>query len=96
MNRRHDPHKGDPRQVLQDNCRACAERGRLVHVAIDSLDETAFAAAWTRAAQWQTGRLKGGAGTVSDTEAPLLRALWAVQVAMEKRGFKVGSCPVEF
>jgi hypothetical protein len=62
---------------------------------VPMLDEAAFAAAWTRAAQWQTGRLKGGAGTVSDTEAPLLRAMWSVQVQLEKRGFQVGSCPVE-
>jgi hypothetical protein len=96
MSGRHDPHKGDPRQVLQDGCAECARRGRLVHEAIGYLDEAAFAAAWTRAAQWQTGRLKGGAGTISDTEAPLLRALWETQRQFERRGFKVGSCPVEF
>jgi hypothetical protein len=45
--------------------------------------------AWKRAARWQQHGMKG----ISQAEAPLLRALWAVQVQMEKRGVPVGQVP---
>ena len=66
----HDVHKGDPRQVLFDNCRSCTERARYVHLAIEALTPAEFDAAWKRAARWQQHGMKG----ISRAEAPLLRA----------------------
>lgn len=86
----HDLHKGDPRQVLHDGCRECETRGKDIPAAIGSLDKDAFAAAYKRAADWQQGRT---GSVISQAEKPLLRALWAFEVQLERRGFIVGSCP---
>jgi hypothetical protein len=85
----HDIHKGSPRQILQDGCRECEQRAKDVHVAIAHLDTKMFAFAWHRAAAWQ----QHGGGDISNAEAPLLRALWAVQVQLEQRGFPIGQVP---
>ncbi len=87
----HDVHNGSPRQVLHDGCGECGQRARDVHVAIACLDPQSFTAAWKRAADWQQGR--GISSEISKAEAPLLRALWAVQVQLERRGFPIGTVP---
>ena len=89
----HGPHKGNPRQLLDDSCAACVNNGREVHVVIASLDEARFAAAWKRAAAWQAGQLAARDKPVSDAETPALRALWALAQQLERRGFPVGQVP---
>jgi hypothetical protein len=90
---RHDLHKGDPRQVLSDGCGLCERRSREPHLAIEPLSTAEFPAAWARAAEWH--RHGGAKLGLSRAEMPVLRFLWAIEVQMEKRGFQVGSCPVE-
>jgi hypothetical protein len=85
----HDPHKGDPRQVLQDGCAECGRRSKGIATAISHLDPATFAAAWKRAAQWQQHGMRG----ISRNEMPLLLALWSVQVQFERRGIPVGTVP---
>ncbi len=87
----HDVHTGDPRQVLQDHCGECARRAKDVHVAIGHFDPARFAVAWKRAARWQQHGMKG----ISRNEMPVLLALWAVAVQLEKRGIPVGTVPGE-
>jgi hypothetical protein len=60
-----------------------------VHLAIEALSPAEFTAAWKRAARWQQHGMRG----ISQAEAPLLRALWATAVQMEKRGIPVGTVP---
>lgn len=89
----HDYHEGQPgyspAQILKDGCGECAERGANVHLAIASLDPHNFARAWRRAADWN----RSGMADISEAEAPLLSALWALQLQLERRGFPIGECP---
>lgn len=70
-------------QLLVDGCPECEERGSDPHVAICHLDKQRFARAWARAAEWQSGKA-GVALTISESEAPMLRQLWTVQVMFER------------
>jgi hypothetical protein len=85
----HSIHKGDPRQVLADDCAACAERSRYVHLAIEALSPAEFTAAWKRAARWQQHGLPG----ISRAEMPVLFALWETAKQFERRGIPVGTVP---
>jgi hypothetical protein len=90
----HDFHAGQPdysaAQILHDGCGACSYRSSHPDMAIARLDVDAFAAAWKRAADWQHGSLSD----VSEAEVPVLRALWSVEVQMERLGFPVGTVPL--
>lgn len=92
----HDPHDADPRytpdQVLHDGCAECFERSQHGDRGIGELDALAFAAAWSRAADWGSDQ---HVGRVSAAEVPLLCALWSVQCQLEKRGIPIGECPGE-
>ena len=87
----HDYHENlpgyDPRQIWHDGCAECEERGERIGIA--SLDSSNFARAWRRAIDWNTV----GANAVSHAEAPMLNALWAVQVQLERRGVPIGVLP---
>ena len=86
----HESHPGfSPHQVLKDGCAECSSRSESVWLAISYLDPVAFAKAWARAAAYERGTL----ADVSAAEVPLLRALWAVQVHLEQRGFAIGAVP---
>lgn len=89
----HDHHEGhpgfSPQQILKDGCGECGERSKNVWLAINYLDQVAFAKAWARAAAYERGEL----ADVSAAEVPLLRALWAIQVQLEGRGFAIGAVP---
>jgi hypothetical protein len=86
----HDIHApGTEAQVLRDNCAECSHRSRQPDMAISNLDPRSFAAAWTRAAEWERGRARD----VSSAEVPVLRVLWAVQCQMERLGFPIGEVP---
>lgn len=90
----HDPHKScltySPAQVLKDECAECAWRSEHPDTAISYLDVQAFADAWRRAYDWQHGKLSD----LSHAEIPVLRALWAVAVQLERLGFPTGEVPV--
>jgi hypothetical protein len=89
----HSYHDGlpgfSPAQVLHDGCGECEARGASVSDAIARLDPANFARAWHRAALWN----RGGLPDVSEAEAPLLRALWSLQLQLERRGFAIGAVP---
>ncbi len=86
----HEAHPGfSPAQILKDGCNECGQRSKNVWLAITHLDPVTFANAWARAAAYERGQLPD----VSVAEVPLLRALWATQVQLERRGFAVGAVP---
>lgn len=89
----HDALPGyDERQILHDGCSECETRGESVADAIAHLDESNFERAWTRATTWQKGR-HDEVGRISMAEISLLRAMWALQVQLERRGVILGSIP---
>lgn len=85
----HDYHEVlpgyDPARLLQDGCAECEARGADPLEAIVRLDPVQLRRAWARAAAWQRDRLPGRE-PVSKAEAPMLRTLWAVQLAFERAG----------
>jgi len=89
----HDPHTAQPgyapSQVLVDGCAECEQRGTGSGLGIAVLDPARFAEAWRRAADWQRDQVSD----VSRAEAPMLTALWAVQVQLERRGVPIGEVP---
>jgi hypothetical protein len=89
----HSYHEGrpgySPDQVLHDGCAECASRGANVALGIASLDPQNFARAWSRAADWH----REGVYNVSDAEAGLLRAIWSVQLQLERIGWPIGELP---
>ena len=89
----HDYHEDlsgfDAAQILHDGCAECEERGADVARAIAHLDSSNFERAWVRATTWN--RL--GLNNVSRAERPLLCALWAIQVHLERRGIEIGEVP---
>lgn len=90
MHAYHDSLPGyDPAQILHDGCEECEDRAVNVARAIGHLDAGNFERAWVRAAE----RVTCGLRNVSAAEAPLLNALWAVQVQLERRGVPIGHIP---
>ncbi len=89
----HDTLEGyHPSQLLHDGCGECEYRGENLMAALGHLDRTSFLRAWERAAAWNgVGTLTG---PISVAEAPMLRALYAVQVQLERFGVAVGTLPV--
>ena len=89
----HDFHEGlwtfSPHQILHDGCGECEDRGKDVATAIAKLDGYNFQRAWARATLWN----KEGAPDISKTEVPLLRALWSLQLQLERRGVPIGVLP---
>lgn len=87
----HDEHTSldgyDPAQLLHDGCAECEHRGKSVDVAIGNLDSERFTRAWSRAADLQLRGLRNA----SSSELPMLRALAAVQVQLERLGIPIGS-----
>lgn len=93
MHAYHDGLVGfDPDQILHDGCDECETRGANISTAVGSLDMQNFERAWTRAAVWGKSGLRG----MSAAEAPLLSALWAIQVQLERRGLAIGTVPGDF
>jgi len=90
----HDWHEGltgyNPAQILHDGCSECEWRARHYDHGISSLDRDSFACAWLRAAQWN----QRGLATLCNAEIPMLSALWAVQVQLERYGQPIGTLPV--
>jgi hypothetical protein len=90
----HAPHEWlpgySPAQLLHDGCPECETRGQAAAAAIAGLDTASFERAWERAAAWQRD---GGGHPIAAAEIPMLRALWAVQVQLERRGWPTGRCP---
>jgi len=90
----HHPSLGgyDPHQVWFDGCDVCGERSKGLPMSMMELDAQKFREAWLRAFWWQHDddtSLK-----LSQAEIPLLKLLWAMQVALERfYGWPVGSLP---
>jgi hypothetical protein len=82
----------DPHQIWVDLCPECEERSKNLPMALMELDPVRFREAWLRAFWWQPDgdtSLK-----LSRAELPLLKQLWAMQVALERFfGWPVGSVP---
>jgi hypothetical protein len=86
----HDALPGfDPAQILHDGCGECEYRAGLAEHGIAHLDRGNFARAWSRAADWNQVGLPG----ISAAEVPMLKALWAVQVQLERWGLPIGVLP---
>jgi hypothetical protein len=89
----HDYHQGlpgyHPDQLLIDGCEECEDRAKHPDHGIAELDAARFRAAWARAAEWQ----RHGLPSLSSAEAPMLLALWAVQVQLERIGWPIGEIP---
>jgi len=83
----------NPAQLLHDGCPECEQRGAQPAAALGHLDHERFLRAWARAAAWQRDRLPDDE-ELSVAEAPMLRSLWAVQVAFERHlGVPLGYLP---
>lgn len=89
----HAYHKGlpgyHPDQVLHDGCGECESRAASRNLGLANLDSSSFARAWYRAARYN----RAGLNYLSDAERPMLDALWAVQVQLERRGIEIGVPP---
>lgn len=94
----HDYHPAlagfHPDQILHDGCEECEERGRDLSLALAHLDSANFRRAWLRAADLRASTPPSGsrATDVSKAEAPLLDALWAIQLHFESI-WALGSLP---
>lgn len=78
-----------PSQLLHDGCPECEARAKRVDDAISKLDPERFVIAWQRSAQRQLHGLRDA----SRAEMPMLDALSAVQVQLERRGLPIGLLP---
>jgi hypothetical protein len=89
----HTYHEGlpgySPAQLLHDGCPECVARGQSRGLGIGQLDHRNFARAWQRAADWN----RDGLPDVSMAERPMLDALWAIQIHLERRGVPIGTVP---
>jgi hypothetical protein len=96
----HDYHETlegfHPDQLYIDGCGECATKSANVERAIAGLDESRFLAAWLRAADQMAHTPPSGdrGGERSMSEAPMLHALWAIQVQLERLGVPVGFVPI--
>lgn len=82
-----------PEQILHDGCGECETRAARGDHGISSLDTINFARAWQRAARWNG--VGPDAHAVAAAEVPMLSALWAVQLQLERRGVRIGEVPVD-
>lgn len=95
----HDYHQSLPGyhadQLLIDGCGECEHRAKDIERAISNLDYKRFVRAWTRAADQMASTPPSGdrGGPRSQAEAPMLHALWAIQVHLENRGIPLGTVP---
>lgn len=78
-------------QILHDGCEECEARGADVGNALSKMDPHNFRRAWGRAAEF--GRF--GALDIARAERPLLDALWAVQIHLQRAGWPVGVIPAD-
>jgi hypothetical protein len=86
----HDVLPGySPDQIWHDGCWECEARSADLGAGVGSLDTANFARAWKRAADWNLS----GLPDMSAAEVPLLKALWAVQLQLERRGVPIGQVP---
>lgn len=87
----HEAHPGySPAQILHNGCGECEARSRNIAHAIGRMDKGRFALAWARATAWN----RAGLPDVSEAEAPLLMALWAIQLKLETVcGLPIGELP---
>jgi hypothetical protein len=82
----------DPRQVLVDGCGECHLRSLGLPMTMMELDGQHFRDAWLRAFWWQHD--DDTSLHLSQAEIPLLKTLWAMQVALERFfNWPVGSLP---
>lgn len=79
----------DPEQLLHDGCDECEYRGENPALAISNLDPARFLRAWERAGTKQLHGLRNA----SRAELPMLDALSAVQVQLERVGWEIGLMP---
>jgi hypothetical protein len=91
----HSYHDGLPgfseAQILHDGCDECERRGKDVSTALASMDRGRFAAAWKRAADWNTTT---DVRDVSQAERDLLHVLWSIQIKLETIcGLPIGGLP---
>lgn len=90
MHSYHDALPGyHPDQVLHDGCGECEARAARDDHGLSNLDADNFTRAWRRATTWN----KHGLPSLSRAEAPLLQALWSVQVHLERLGWPLGVVP---
>ena len=92
----HDDHEGfpgfDPRQIWKDGCAECRQRARTLPMSMLELDPEHFRAAWQRAYAWEHD--DDTSLRLSQTELPLLRQLWAIQIMLERYfGWPIGRFP---
>jgi hypothetical protein len=96
----HEPHTAlpgyHPDQIFHDGCGLCEARGADVQLALEYLDQPSMDRAWRRAAEWQASSAYGfrRPENIAQAEVPLLRALWAIEVHLERRGVPLGTIPV--
>ncbi len=92
----HHPHTAhpnyDPRQIWFDGCAECHVRSLGLPMTMMELDAEQFREAWLRAFWWQHD--DDTSLHLSETETPLLKQLWAIQVMLERfYGWPVGTFP---
>jgi hypothetical protein len=82
----------DPFQIWCDGCQECELRSRALPMSMMELDAQRYREAWMRAFWWQHD--DDTSLHLSQAEMPLLKTLWAMQVALERFfGWPVGSMP---
>jgi len=80
-----------PDQLLVDGCPECERRGKNLTEAMGNLDAKRVVEAWRRAYRWQVL----GDVIPSSAEAPMLSAMWSVQVLLERvAGLQLGQLPM--
>jgi len=88
----HDALPGyHPDQILHDGCEEREQRARTDSHGIAQLDRQRFVQAWVRAADFNQAKVRNA----SVAEAPMLNALWVVQLQLERRGQSIGTLPAE-
>jgi len=89
----HDYHEQlpgfSPNQLLHDGCEECETRAAGPSHGIANLDRTNFVLAWHRATEWN----RSGLPDLANAERPMLNAIWAIQLQLERYGTPIGSLP---
>lgn len=94
----HVYHEGlegyDPRQILHDGCPECEHRAESVERALGNMDAARFEKAWRRAYdQFSSQSENVDLGSRSKAEMPVVTALWAVAIQLERRGIPMSPTP---